>query len=69
MMGGVNFRRRSCQGCKKSARIKLSDNNTYGDKTLSIVRTNCIAKAFKGEKITEMTKRAAAIVVAVAAAV
>jgi hypothetical protein len=30
-----------------SARIKLLFDNTFGDKTLSIIHTNCIAKLLK----------------------
>jgi hypothetical protein len=54
----------SRQGRKKSARIKLLFN-----KTLSIIQTNCIIKAVNYKKITEMTRRTADIVVAVAAAI
>jgi hypothetical protein len=31
--GGTHFCHRTCQGCKKLARIKLLDNNTFGNKT------------------------------------
>jgi hypothetical protein len=39
------------------AGIKLSVNDTYGDKTLSVIQTNHIIKAVKGKKLTKMMKR------------
>jgi hypothetical protein len=35
--GGEHFHRRACQGCQKSARIKLLVDNMPGEKTISII--------------------------------
>jgi hypothetical protein len=35
------------QGCKKSAKIKLLVDETFGDKNLSIIQTNHTSKAIK----------------------
>jgi regulator of extracellular matrix RemA (YlzA/DUF370 family) len=48
---------------------KLLVNNTYGEKTLSIIQKNCIITAVQNEKMTKMTKRIADVVVAVSAEV
>jgi hypothetical protein len=48
--GGAHFHRRARQGCQKSARIKTLVDNTYGDKTLSIIQIDFIIRAFKDEK-------------------
>jgi hypothetical protein len=49
--GGEHIHRYTCRGCKKSARIKLSVYNTFGDKTLLIIQTNLIIKAVKDDKM------------------
>jgi hypothetical protein len=65
LRGGTIFHRWGREGCKKSAGIELLVDNMYGDKTLSIIQTNCFIKAFKGIKLTKMTKRTANIVLAI----
>jgi hypothetical protein len=40
--GVAHFRHGAHQSCKKSARTKFFVNNTFGDKTLLIIQTNCI---------------------------
>jgi hypothetical protein len=47
---GAFFHRRARQGCEKSARIKMLVDNTYGDKTLSIIQIDFIIRAVKDEK-------------------
>jgi hypothetical protein len=47
---GAGIHRHTRQGCKKSAKIKLLVDNTYGIKTLLIIPTNYIIKAVKDEK-------------------
>jgi hypothetical protein len=49
--GGVHFHHLMCQGCKNSSRIKLLVDNMFGDKTQSIIQTNCIIKAVTDEKM------------------
>jgi hypothetical protein len=51
---GGHFRRCGSQGCKKSARIKPLVDDTFREKTLSIIQTNCSIKAVKDKKITKM---------------
>jgi regulator of extracellular matrix RemA (YlzA/DUF370 family) len=46
----LHFRRHARQGCKNAARIKMLVDNTYGEKTLSIIQTNFIIRAVKDEK-------------------
>jgi hypothetical protein len=50
--GGMHFCRCAHQGCKKSVRIKVLVNNSYGAKTLSIILTNFIisCKPFNNER-------------------
>jgi hypothetical protein len=48
--GGARFHRRAHKGCQKSARIKMFVDNTYGDKTLSIIQIDFIIRAVKDKK-------------------
>jgi hypothetical protein len=57
--GGGHFYHSTCQGCKKSAKIQLLVDNTFGDKTLLTIQTNCIIKAVKDQKMAKITKRTA----------
>jgi hypothetical protein len=43
--GGAHFHRRARQGCQKSARIKTFVDNTYENKTLSIIQIDFIIRA------------------------
>ncbi len=51
--GGAHFHRRACQGCQKSARIKLLVDNMLGEKAKSIIQSNFIKIAVKDEKMTK----------------
>jgi hypothetical protein len=46
----------ACQGCQKSARIKLLVNNMLGEKTMLIIQTNFIKIAVKDEKTSKRQK-------------
>jgi hypothetical protein len=48
---GAHFHCLALQSCKKSARIKLLADNTFGDKTLLVIQTNCIIKAVIDKKL------------------
>jgi hypothetical protein len=67
--GGAHLRSHTRRGCNKLVRIKLLVGNTFGDKTQSILPTNCFIKAVKDEKMTKLTIRTADVVVAIIAAV
>jgi hypothetical protein len=53
---GTGIHPHTRQGCKKSAKIKLLVDNTYGIKTPLTIWTNYIIKAVEEEKITKKTK-------------
>jgi hypothetical protein len=48
--GCAHFHRRAHQGCQKSARIKKLVDNTYENKTLSIIQIDFIIRSVKDEK-------------------
>jgi hypothetical protein len=64
--GGVHFRRRVRQGCKKMARIKMLVNKTFGARPCGSFKQILLSELLKTKK-AKMTKTTADIVVAIAA--
>jgi hypothetical protein len=67
LMYRLSSHHRTRQSCKKSARIKLLVDNTYGDKTCRSLKQIASSKLFKTKKMTKMAKRTADVMVSIAA--